>query len=492
MSHPALNLTARDFDAYAAEKATSNAYSRPRLEVKQRALAWARAVVARLAELGLPADVHGSDEHPTLRNKKRVDCQWVFFWRDQAARDELDRLQGRGRTIAAEIDDPSPFTRHAFLALRIDPAAVEVCFAVHPEAQVDVDNLRARLLDTAPDGAAAELMDALHALPEQFTVGVSPDDRVPASALTLDAFRALIPRAEGGQVPLWIGWSVPRETALEHAALFAGDAPSTGDAVVVEAPAAADLADRPPTLDEQLEDAIIALAPIYRLVAWSRDNDRIALDRRIESAEQERARTHAEAEAQTERWRAEQAEARKKSAEQARARTPGEPLLVHDGPHARGQRAAGPPRRPSLDTLFAKKAPPAAPLAPAAPAAPRPTPATPSSSEARAEPVASVASAGGVKSSGGPAAPPSEGNGERAAPVIEKGVKVRVLSGPFADKIGVLGELDGRGGARVHLGLLSTRLEVADLEPVVESRERPALQSSHRRPLAPAPRKARG
>jgi hypothetical protein len=74
---------------------------------------------------------------------------------------------------------------------------------------------------------------------------------------------------------------------------------------------------------------------------------------------------------------------------------------------------------------------------------------------------------------------------------VEKGVKVRVRSGPFVDKVGIVGELDGRGGARVLLGLLSTRLEVADLEPVAEGRERPALQSSHRRPLPPAPRKAR-
>jgi hypothetical protein len=69
-------------------------------------------------------------------------------------------------------------------------------------------------------------------------------------------------------------------------------------------------------------------------------------------------------------------------------------------------------------------------------------------------------------------------------------VKVCVLSGPFAGKVGVLGELDGRGGARVLLGLLSARIEVAHLETVVE-RERPALQSSHRKPAAPAPRKTR-
>ncbi len=89
------------------------------------------------------------------------------------------------------------------------------------------------------------------------------------------------------------------------------------------------------------------------------------------------------------------------------------------------------------------------------------------------------------------AAPKPSPQTPAAPPAVEKGVKVRVLSGPFADKVGVVGDLDGRGGARVLLGLLATRLEVADLEPVVEGRDRPALQSSHRKPLAPLPRKAR-
>src|SRR5262245_13080707 len=129
MNRTPLCLAARDFDAYLPERATSNAYSRPRIELKQRAMAWARGVVARLSEIGIFVDVHGSDEHPSLRNKKRVECQWVFFWRNQAAREEIDRLLDRGRRIAEAIDDPSPYTRHAFLALRIDARSVEVCLA---------------------------------------------------------------------------------------------------------------------------------------------------------------------------------------------------------------------------------------------------------------------------------------------------------------------------------------------------------------------------
>ncbi|WP_437590105.1 hypothetical protein [Sorangium sp. So ce1000] len=473
MSHPSLHLTARDFDAYAAEKATSKAYSRPRLEVKQRALAWARGVVTRLAELGISVDVHGSDEHPSIRNKHRADCQWVFFWRDQAARDELDRLLDRGRSISDAIDDPSPFTRHAFLALRIAESEVQVCFAVHPDAKVDVDNLRARLSVTeeamgAPASPlAAELTSALHALPEQFSFGAGSGDRVDCSAATPDAIAEMLRRAADGQVPLWIGWAVPRETAIEHADI----------------------------LDEQLEDALVALAPIYRLVAWSRENDRIALDRKLEGIEQERARAHAEIEAENERWRSEQARARERSMEQARAR--GDERVE----------AALPARRPTLATLF--KSPSNANAGAGRGGEPRPSlkrvgegsapgrraPHGEAEPQAKAEAPQKIAADQAPRaqrgSSGDPDAAAKVAPEPAKGGVLEKGSRVRVRRGPFGDKIGVVSELDGRGGARVLLGLLSTRLELDDLELVVEGKDRPALSTSHRKPLAPTPRKAR-
>ncbi len=66
---------------------------------------------------------------------------------------------------------------------------------------------------------------------------------------------------------------------------------------------------------------------------------------------------------------------------------------------------------------------------------------------------------------------------------IEKGAKVRVLEGPFAGKEGLVQELDGRGGARVMLGLLAVRIDVNDLVSSAEGRGRPRLSSSHRRPM---------
>jgi hypothetical protein len=75
------------------------------------------------------------------------------------------------------------------------------------------------------------------------------------------------------------------------------------------------------------------------------------------------------------------------------------------------------------------------------------------------------------------------GASRRRHDVVERGAQVRVLEGPFAGKVGVVHELDGRGGARVMMGLLAVRIDVANLEVHVEGRRRPVLSTSHRKPV---------
>ncbi len=69
---------------------------------------------------------------------------------------------------------------------------------------------------------------------------------------------------------------------------------------------------------------------------------------------------------------------------------------------------------------------------------------------------------------------------------IEKGTRICVLRGPFSGKVGVVQELDGKGGARVLFGLLASRLRVSDLVAFRDrsgKNSRQKLMSSHRRPL---------
>jgi len=419
-----LHLSAADFDAYLPEHAASNAFARARHELKQRMVAWARGVVERLAEMGIAIEATGSDEHPSARNARRADCQRVFFLRDAEARAELERLTDRKRSIAARLGEPTLHKSHAYLAIRLDHERVEVSLEVHAEAWVDVRNMRARLAD--PE-RAIELAAALEALPEQFSIGLASDaSRAPCSpsgasaGAANDTVRALLDRADVEKSALWIGWSVPRDVVLAHADL----------------------------LDEQLGDAIVALGPLYKLVAWAPDNDLAVIDRERDEARAERARVHEEAEHDRAEWE---------------ARREGERRTAKERPRAK-RRHDAPPPPPSEERESDRTLP-----------------------QPRVEPKVRIP-LGARPSAHGPGAFRAGRRASRITAVdpnapIEKGARVQVLDGPFEGKTGVVQELDGKGGARVMLGLLAVRIAVKDLIVSTEGRDRPVLSSSHRRPI---------
>jgi hypothetical protein len=436
MTAPILGLTERDFDAYLPERAASNAFSRPRLEFKQRALCWVRTVIARLEDIDIPVDVHASDEHPSVWNGHRVDCQWVFLWRDPATRAELDALLDARRGIAQSLSDPSPFFRHAFLALRLDHETVQVCVQLHPGAWVDFETLQARLGN--PD-RSTHVVDTIHDLPEQFSIGADRGALQPCSSVSASSMLELLSICASATTPLWIGWSVPRAVAVEHTEL----------------------------LDEQLADAMLALAPVYLQIAWSQSDDPAHVAEKLVAVREELARATADSAARAEVARVEADRQRRETTERSRERT-----------RERVDYGAGRPR-PTLGNLF--KQPGEGPAPQSRPSQPKP----PSSSRTQ-----SGAPSRKRETEPRPERPAREPELVPTSDPVDKGSKVKVLAGPFSGKVGVVSELDGRGGARILLGLLSTRVALDDLSALSESKDRPPLQSSHRRPM-PAPRPAK-
>jgi hypothetical protein len=319
----------------------------------------------------------------------------------------LENLDIEAATSAPEDDreGPSPLVRFVVrgagrdatrLVLAMDAARVRAGLEL-PAAEARA--ARARLSDPA---RALELATALEALPEQFTMGAS-GDRATAEAprATADDMRALLDRVEGERGTMWIGWSVPRELAVEHAAL----------------------------LDEQLADAIVALAQVFALLsadAGAGDDARGGSKGRRFSG-----RRGAEGPRSDEDERGRGRTVRTRARGRDREREPDaerdiEPEPVRESPLARGR---------GLDAKLP----------------PRPG--------SRRRPVKSE------------------------AVVIERGGRVQVLKGPFSGKVGIVHELDGKGGARVMLGLLAVRLEVGNLVPAAVGRGRPRLSSSHRKPI---------
>jgi len=309
--------------------------------------------------------------------------QHMKVWGNRVAQ----RLRGLGLDVdrCHPGDDGVDFEPDGRLALTLTREHIEVALTV---PLGELARATARLGEPV---RALALTVAIGALPEQFELGVSGDARpVPASTASADDLRALFERAAREQRCVWLGWIVPRTIAVAHAAL----------------------------LDEQLEDALVALGSVLSLLG----------------------------------------------------RTP----VGTDAPEPRRERRDHP--RPDEDSRSTRRRVRAR------------------SRDREAEPEREVESAAEPAAEREPVAPRSirpllartplrAGIRRPAMVAIDKGARVRVLEGPFAGKVGVVQELDGRGGARVMLGLLAVRIDVKDLGGLDEGRGRLRLGSSHRKPV---------
>src|SRR5262250_3062286 len=134
-------FTSRDFDAYAPQKWKSNAFTRERLEVKQKLVALGRTLASGLvAADGSPLAVEASAEYPALWNHKQVEAQHVYFFRNEGARKELDQIIDRQKSLASLIDDPSHQKNHIYLSLTIAHQDATIALKLGHDADVDRKN----------------------------------------------------------------------------------------------------------------------------------------------------------------------------------------------------------------------------------------------------------------------------------------------------------------------------------------------------------------
>ena len=418
-------FTEADFDAYLPARASSNAFNRPRIEVKQKAVSLARALGDSSNAAGLGLEMRATEEVPPRWNKRSVTAQWVFFWRDASARKQLEELLDKGRTLAATLTDPTPYFRHAFLALYLDATQFEVALKIHGDAWVDVRNVRALLAD---DTRREALFTALRALPESFRVGVTGHDSVAARDVDASALHETFGALTGASQWWFLGRTLPRAEAVAQG----------------------------PALAAWIDETFRALLPIYRLLAWSHDNDLVSIEREVEAARAERLAHVDEEAARAAEWQAQHlaeierrrevaaAETRERIAASERAR----PAVVHtvtqhlapEPPKAETK----PPRRPETPRVEPK------------PAAPKVEPKPRATDELRER----------LAKAPKPKAEPKEPV-ETASPVVP-GARVKIRSGAFADRIGTVSEVDGRGHARVLFGLIAARLDASELVVVTD------------------------
>ncbi|MFO0662751.1 MAG: KOW motif-containing protein [Polyangiaceae bacterium] len=263
---------------------------------------------------------------------------------------------------------------------------------------------------------ALVLGGALESLPDPFACGPAGEVRRIRAPLRTDTIRDMLERAGATGVPFWVGVFLSRQAVLENVH----------------------------SIDEELEDAIAALTTVARLITWSEENDFIRL-----RPARDRSRGQL-----TESW-SKPNEAPASGGSDSRS----------TGSKDRDDRLSTKQLRESIENEFDDDD---GDLEPSV----RPPPVTDAPPLLKRNAI--VFPRRGVL----------RRNAQRievdAAATVERGSRVRVLSGPFRDRVGVVSDLDPRGRARVVLGLFST---VCDTKDLIVAREgaRPMLVS-HRKP----------
>jgi hypothetical protein len=229
-----LRLTIEDFDAFLPSHAPAakaegprvrsgrtGPATRARLDLASRMVRWARSVVRRLEDQGIEVRVvaPGFGAGPT--KGKGTEGQRVLIQENEP------KIPGSPEIGARWV-------------LHLDGQGVDVALEVPASASAALATIREAIADSE---RRAELLAVLETLPEQFTFGLVGETGVPA--LDLATWGAVFDRSIASGRSVRLGWRVPRDVAIAHSSV----------------------------LDEQLEDGIILLAPVYQLIAQALQED---------------------------------------------------------------------------------------------------------------------------------------------------------------------------------------------------------------------------
>jgi hypothetical protein len=261
-------FTAADFDAYQPKKWKSNVFNRERLDVKQKLVALGRELQGTmLAPDGSPLAVEPSVEHPALWNHKQVEAQHLWYSRNEGARKELDAIIDRGKSMASMIDDPSPQRNHLFLAVTLGEQALELSLKLHPDARVDRENLERKCDDHFE---REKLLHLVRGLGEGFRAGITPN-LLPVTELDEGKMLELVAQLAKDASPQALTLGAPHKLLYVGRAIGRDAAVAAGSGVVDEARA-----------------TLQALLPIYKFIAWSRDNDFVSIKEALQKEKQQK------------------------------------------------------------------------------------------------------------------------------------------------------------------------------------------------------------
>lgn len=254
-------LTSEHFATYEPSRWSSMVHNLARMKAKDEMVALAnqstQEILASLEHL-----VRGSsDEIPNITNQKKVDCQWIYWYRNKEDRETLANFLGKTVLDSASLFTTAAQDKHMVLGLVLSETKVSVGLHIAPSAEVDRRNFLAHLKD---EYKIDKSLEAFAALPENMMMG-NPEDLKPIGEWTVQDDRTQLEELLESDSPFFLGYVVDSELGAEMGA----------------------------ELSSWVQNGIESLLPFYTHIAWSKTNDCIGQGRAVKKAKEEKIKKSA-------------------------------------------------------------------------------------------------------------------------------------------------------------------------------------------------------
>jgi hypothetical protein len=199
-----------------------------------------------------------SDEIPNITNHKKVDAQWVYWFRDASARKALASFLEKTPLDSVKLFDIAPHDKHIALTVSVREEHLWIGLRLAPGATVDRRNFAAMLGKSWEREQLKELLDDL---PDGASFGIE-GEHSPTAQVTADTLAELAGRLGPDDPVFSLGHEMAAAEAIE--------------------------------LGEDLADHVGrwlgTLVPAYRFIAWVPSNDHIGAGKQLQEEKAEKRR----------------------------------------------------------------------------------------------------------------------------------------------------------------------------------------------------------
>ncbi len=251
-------ITQEMFSVYVPEKWSSNVHTLTRMRNKDAMVQLCQALEGLLGHSLAGLARQASDEFPNINNNKRVEAQWVFWFRDAASRQSLATFLERTPLHEKTIFNIALQDKHAVITVTLKNDGIFAGLRLGAGASIDRRNLMAKLSQSWERERALQL---LKELPHEAVVRLGDTERA-GQDLDATALQGLAEQLRPDGHDLTIGMHLKPEQCVALAQ----------------------------DLTPVLADTLRQVLPLYHFAAWTKENDLIEVSKLLQVQKAQRKR----------------------------------------------------------------------------------------------------------------------------------------------------------------------------------------------------------